>query len=89
MYKTLFVLIGCLVIPATHYGLELPKLPFISSSVEHEIELNKDSIKDKEATDEHIKKFDTLRKKLEQELSRQRQSNTQLKQYSKPNKIGR
>jgi len=87
------------VIPTTNYGLELPKLPFISSNTGYEIELNTSSEKYKKSKsyDENSSHFatksskqhDSLRKILEQELALQRQSNIQLKQYTKPNKIGR
>lgn len=109
MHKILFLLVGCLVIPAPNYGLELPKLPFITNSSEYGIVLNIGAIEDHELkalnsggsnlkdphsktpklTNHRLKEIDSLRKKLEQELARQRQNNTQLKQYSKPNKIGR
>ncbi len=63
----------CLTHPPS-YALDLPKLPFIPYKAGQHIELAGN---------------DALRKILEQELARQRQNNYQLKQYKKPNKIGR
>lgn len=85
--------------PTNNYGLELPKLPFISNNAGYDIELNTGPTKGLKSknyeqshthsTEESIKQLDSLRNILEKELARQRQNNSQLKQYSKPNKIGR
>jgi len=90
----LLFLIGYLVIQTPCHGLDLPRLPFITNNSDYGIEFNSNTAENNESKghnskNSQLKDLDSLRKILEQELALQRQNNLQLKQYSKPNKIGR
>lgn len=90
----LLFLIGLLVIQTPCHGLGLPRLPFINNNSDYGIELNSSNPENNESKElntksSQLKDIDSLRKILKQELTLQRQNNSQLKQYSKPNKIGR